>query len=443
MNKSEKKITVDFEKYVGKVKPFHSINNAPLIGTNPFMFHYLKDAGVPYSRLHDTGGIYGMNRYVDIENIFRDFNADPENPESYDFAFTDWLLEEITKQGTEPFFRLGASIENDHKIKAYRIFPPKDNLKWAKICEGIIKHYNHGWANGYHYDIRYYEIWNEPDNEPVIEDNPMWKGTKEQYFELYETASNYLKEKFPYIKIGGYASCGFYALYEEKVAKEAHVSARKEYFIEFFHDFLQYISSEEHKSPLDFFSWHSYDIYTKNCNSALYVRENLDNYGFTETESILNEWNPGIKRRGTESDACCISEMMCALHRTPVDMLMYYDGQVNGAYQGLFNPLTNDIFSAYYAIHSFNELYVLENEVYSVTDNDLPMLAACNGEIGKILIPNTSDKTIDLELELSDGWEVTDYRVLDGIKGLISTSIPEKLCVASNKLVMLECRKML
>ena len=27
-----KKITVNFEKYVGKIKPFHAINNAPLLG---------------------------------------------------------------------------------------------------------------------------------------------------------------------------------------------------------------------------------------------------------------------------------------------------------------------------------------------------------------------------------------------------------------------------
>jgi len=113
-------------------------------------------------------------------NIFRDFSADPENPDSYDFAFTDKLLAEITEQGTEPFYRLGATIENSHRIKAYHIFPPKDNLKWAKICEGIIKHYNHGFANGFHYGIKYWEIWNEPDNERNIEDNPMWKGTKEQ-----------------------------------------------------------------------------------------------------------------------------------------------------------------------------------------------------------------------------------------------------------------------
>ena len=27
----------------------------------------------------------------------------------------------------------------------------------------VIKHYNSGWANGYHYNIKYWEIWNEPD----------------------------------------------------------------------------------------------------------------------------------------------------------------------------------------------------------------------------------------------------------------------------------------
>lgn len=153
----------------------------------------------------------------------------------------------------------------------------------------------------------------------------------------------------------------------------------------------KYISSEEHKSPLDFFSWHSYDVYWKNCSSSLYVRKWLDEYGFAKTESILNEWNPGTRRRGTEADACYIAQMICALHRTPLDMLMYYDGQVDGAYEGLFNPLKNDVFPAYYAFHSFNELYVLGSEAYTETDDDIPVLAAVNGTEGKIIVPNASE----------------------------------------------------
>lgn len=435
-------IFIDFENTVGKIKPFHAVNNAPIIGVSNKLFHFLTEAGVPYSRLHDTGGRFGGFTFVDIENIFRDMSADPFDPDSYDFAFTDWLIAELVRCSTEPFFRLGATIENEHFINAYHIFPPKNNLKWAQICEGIIKHYNHGWANGYRYNIKYWEIWNEPDNEPLIEDNPMWKGTMDQYFALYETASNYLKERFPYIKIGGYASCGFYAL-NDVFEKKANSSDRTEYFITFFQEFLKFITSPEHLSPLDFFSWHSYADSENNRYYCDYVRRELDKYGLYGTESILNEWNPGTERRGTEADACYISEMILSLHDKPLDMLMYYDGQVDGLYQGLFDPIRSDIFPAYFAIHSFGELYRLENQAEIISDGILPILAAADGRMGKILTVNIKPETINLNLRLSDGWSFEKYRVLDGTEGLTETEIDfsGEIPIPPQKIVMIECKR--
>lgn len=432
-------IKINFDKIVGKIKPFHGIDNAPALGTSKELFHYLGEAGIPYSRLNDMGGMFGGGRYVDIANLFRDFNADPSLPESYDFAFTDWLFEQITGQGTQIFFRLGPSIENDQHIKAYYIYPPEDNLKWAKICEGIIKHYNYGWADGYHYDIKYWEIWNEPDNEPEIKDNQCWKGTKEQFFELYETAANYLKEKFPDLKIGGYASCGFYALtnfYE----KTANSSARTEYFLEFFHDFIDYITSPEHKSPLDFFSWHSYATSEHNKVWAEYVREYLDSHGLQDTESILNEWNPGVKRRGTQEDACYLTDMMLTMHKTPVDLLAYYNGEArNVIYGGVFDLITRDIFPAYYSLHSFNELYVLGNE--AETECDIPVLAATDGKIGKLLISNKTEAPLELDIDIPEGWKVKKLRVLDGKNGLIEVKYDEKLIVPPIKIAVVEFEK--
>jgi len=43
----------------------------------------------------------------------------------------------------------------------------------------VVMHYNKGWANGFTYGIKYFEIWNEPDF------SPFWAGTGEQYHELY------------------------------------------------------------------------------------------------------------------------------------------------------------------------------------------------------------------------------------------------------------------
>ena len=201
----------------GTVRPVHGVGQPPFAGMDFSKFRYLSEAGIPFSRLHDVGGYQGQNRFVDIPNIFRDFDADPALPENYDFAFTDKLMEALVAAGVEPYYRLGVTIENDAAIKAYRIHPPRDSLKWAKICEGIIRHYTEGWADGYRYGIRYWEIWNEPENGMQGDKpNMMWTGTMEEYFELYRVSTVYLKEKFPHLKFGGYAACGFYNILEVK-----------------------------------------------------------------------------------------------------------------------------------------------------------------------------------------------------------------------------------
>jgi len=396
------KINLNFDHVTGKIRPLHGVGNAPIMGASNRMFHYLGEAGIPYSRLHDTGGAFGGHVFVDIENIFRNFDADVNDPASYDFAFTDWLLKELNAQGVEPFYRLGATIENYHYLNAYHIYPPKDPHKWAEICSHIIAHYNEGWANGFHFGIKYWEIWNEPDNEPEIKDNPMWKGTMEQFFELYEVTANLLKSRYPDLKIGGYASCGFYAIDKEGrgVVKEANVSPRMQYFIDFAEAFFEYITSEEHKSPIDFFSWHSYADMERNVVFAKYARSLLDRYGLTETESILNEWNPGIKNRGLLKDAALISGMMLTMHeRSDVSVMTYYDGQVHGSYQGMFDPVKYVPFKAYYVFPAFNELYKLGNAVeISTSKSTVPALAAKGeGGIG-IMISNTNSKPEVCEL---------------------------------------------
>ena len=82
------------------------------MGINFDMIDYLKEANIPYSRLHDVGGPYGAFKFVDVPNIFRDFSADENDPASYDFAFTDLLVTALCERGVEPYFRLGVTIEN-------------------------------------------------------------------------------------------------------------------------------------------------------------------------------------------------------------------------------------------------------------------------------------------------------------------------------------------
>ena len=214
------RIQSNFNKICGKIKPMHAVGQPPMLGANTGYFSYLSDANIPYARLHDMGGYFGGSRFVDIPNVFPDFDADETKPESYDFEHTDYLIKELFKYGCEPIYRLGVTIENDvvSGFKPRRINPPSDYAKWARICEHIIRHYNEGWADGFEYGIKYWEIWNEPENsiwgDSKLPANMMWTGTDEDFFELYTIASKHLRACFgDTIKIGGYASSGLYALY--------------------------------------------------------------------------------------------------------------------------------------------------------------------------------------------------------------------------------------
>ena len=328
-------IIINKNEIVGKIKPMHCINNAPSFN-DEVLFETLTEAGIPYSRLHDTFELH-YDRLVDAPNVFPDFEADENDPASYDFAFTDVFMKNLFNAGVKPFYRLGVSIENYRAIKPYHIYPPKDYEKWARVCERIIMHYNEGWADGFRYNIEYWEIWNEPDNFPDAKDNQMWTGTAKEYIDLYVTTAKYLKKRFPDLKIGGYGSCGFYAVLEEKASGNAKISSRTGYFLDFFEQFLQRVKAES--VPLDFFSWHSYSGVESNVKYAEYCRTKLDEYGFEKTESILNEWNPGIMARGTINDSAAVASNMLALQNSSLDMLMYYDTKTDSAYCGLYNPL--------------------------------------------------------------------------------------------------------
>ena len=140
-----KRLNVDFTNIIGKIKPMHAVGQPPFLNPHHTThFKYLTDAAIPYSRLHDVGGLYGGNMYVDIPNIFRNFNADENDPDSYDFVFTDWLIGELMKAKCSPIFRLGVTIENFCEMNSYRLDPPSDFHKWARVCEHIVRHYNEG-----------------------------------------------------------------------------------------------------------------------------------------------------------------------------------------------------------------------------------------------------------------------------------------------------------
>ena len=424
-------ITVDLSKSIKKMKPMHGGGQPPVVSSaKPTHFHYLTEAGIPYSRLHDVGGSFGGGKYADIPNLFRNFDADENDPANYDFTFTDVLLEGLVEAGVEPYFRLGITIENAVKVKPYFVFPPKDYDKWARICEHVIRHYTEGWADGYHHKITYWEIWNEPDN------SQMWNGTAEEYYRLYHVAATHLKSKFPHLKFGGYASCGFYAIADGGNPWSTKPPEADMHWVNYFHGFMKYI--KEHNSPIDFFSWHSYAPTKNVAKMDAWLHEQLTAYGYPDLPTHLNEWDPYANELGTGHHAAEIAAMMIAMQHGYTDLCCIYDMRISNApYCPLFNPITSKPIHGYYSLVAFNTLYQLGTQAATTCDTEaLYVLAATDGNRHAMMISNLTGAWQELNIEGVD-LNGTRFHIIDNER-LLSWAPGNTKWLNNNSVLLIE-----
>ena len=58
------RIAVDVNNVIGKIKPMHAVGQPPFTGGFASIdfspMQILKDANIPYSRLHDVGGVFAV-----------------------------------------------------------------------------------------------------------------------------------------------------------------------------------------------------------------------------------------------------------------------------------------------------------------------------------------------------------------------------------------------
>ena len=280
------RVTVDFGREAGTIRRLNGGNVGPNLALGDIKgvgdgIAAFRELEVPLTRLHDIPIANPSMRLVDTHQVFGNFSADAQDPSNYYFEQTDDYIRSVRAAGSDVMYRLGTSIE--HSLNSYAAWPPKDYGKWADVCVNIIRHYNEGWADGHEWNIRYWEIWNEPD---IFK--PMWRGTFEDYCRLYEVTSNKIKARFPQVKVGGPAFANFHPGGKEELGRQ----------------FLAYC--RDHRCPLDFFSWHRYDrALPKIIEEPVKMRAIVDSYGFKDTELILDEWHywVGGFRKSTYSDS--------------------------------------------------------------------------------------------------------------------------------------------
>lgn len=427
-----REVAVDFSRVLGNFRPLHGLNNAPVGGRGgDGAIALFKQAAIPLCRLHDVP--HSGTHAVDIASIFPLAHADPDDPRNYTFARTDDYIQGILDTGAKIVYRLGSSIE--HSPRKYDVNPPADPSKWARVCVNIIRHYNEGWADGFHHDIRYWEIWNEPDLGPAT-----WTGTPQQFFELYAVAAKAIKRHNPKLMVGGPGLAGN---------------------MEFLDDFLTACS--ESRAPLDFLSWHQYTANPLAVgDKATNVRRALDKHGFPRAESHLNEWHffngdwkrlradPAYAKRlfeelnGTRG-ATFAAATMALLQDRPVDVANYYTGDTTR--WGLFDTsgLPHKTYFAFRAFHEFSrDARRIACAGNSEVRSDIVAAALSNdGKSARILVCNLGEESRAYHIHLhSPPWKTSvevdtwaldsehDFTRLPSARLAAGTSVLEATCPA-------------
>ena len=430
-----KVINVDFEKKCGKLKPLFGMNGGPRSGGYDLPIDFseeFSELSVPFVRTASMAGEYGLNQFINIHCIFPDFNADEEDEESYNFLPTDLYLSTIKECGADIFFRLGESPE-PYKRKLFAKCPA-DKLKWARICEHIIMHYNEGWADGFKLGIKYFEIWSGADRVECFSDS------MKDFFELYAITALHLREKFPKIKIGGYGMSGFYG------QNRLNATEEQKTFVPYMQKFLNYI--REREAPLDFFTWccHTSNPEELSMHSK-YARNYLDTAGYKRAKSIIADYNTAENgdniiafREGFPSE---IVASMIVAQRSPVDIMFYSTSDITSGSNGLFSMddyKSPHRYAAFHTVSIFSKLYKLGTVVETTGDypKEIYSIAALDKDEGGLMVVTRNHTgKIEIQLKGSEYSTCTVTKVISGgerAKGAIYRS--ENIKINKNRLVL-------
>lgn len=418
-------VRVNFGNLRGEVMPLHGLCGSPLFdGGN--LTNYYREMDVPFVRLHRTLSD-GAGAFVDVSRVFPVFELNENDAENYDFSYTDNLVAAAVACGAQVIYRLGESPDPSGICRTAR--PPRYVSKWAKICVHIIRHYNDGWANGFHYGIRRWEIWNEPDLYLSDGRCPSFaNGSPEQAHALYAAAATAIKAYDKSLLVGGmsFAGCG-------EMAK----------------NFLTLC--EQEKTPLDFLSFHAL---TTNPEQIVFTArdfaERAAACGYPNLPLYLCEWNYfGLEypfavsardiaenREGKYSEKAkelfdglsgCIGASFCVaamtrMQASGVQAACYFDAQPASRFCGLFDRFGNPQ-KPYYAFLAYASLYRMGNcaETRCVGDGIYAMAArSTDGKHMGILLSSFRGGGTELLIEglPTDHVCVAKLCLLDGTRNL-------------------------
>lgn len=208
-------------------------------------------------------------RYVRFHGLFHDdmfiLRTDEEGRRYYTFQYVDDLFDRLLDAGVRPFVELGFSPGPLAREKATTFWwgahgsPPVDTEAWQELITTTVQH----WVDRYGADevaTWYFEVWNEPNL------GPFFRGTRSEYFALYEATVQAVRAVHPGLRVGGPATSNFvpdgrFAGETEDLSQHAVVAKAEdldalEWRPVWVEEFLSYC--QERRLPVDFVSCHPY-----------------------------------------------------------------------------------------------------------------------------------------------------------------------------------------
>ena len=388
---SHHSFAVNLNQSIGSFKHLTSSNlDAGSISSPYNVVSESHNAGIDMVRTHD------YHTAFDMHVVFPDTSRNPLDPTAYDFHTTDSIVATILNSNFNIYYRLGESFE----MTPIYNHPPADMEKWSQVALQIVKHYNDGWNNGFHLNIKYWEIWNEPDIPQF------WSGTAAQYAHLYSLTASKIKAFDPSSKVGGPTLANFC----------------NSSFVKTFLDTIM-----QNNIPLDFFVYHVYQIMNPYNYRVFnqFAEEKLATYGLNNTEIYISEWNPYIvsfsvpSLWGNDSTALNAATTISAinyLQDSEIDKMFRYD--TRSWYFGMFSVDRTPKASAM-ALYALNSLMSNADRISTVGSDSCGTTIIAgqkNDNSVEVIIANNSSVENGYQLQFnnmlaSDLYQYTIYRI--------------------------------
>ena len=428
-------LSADFSTETGKVRrELHSSGYAPKIASNGNITEQIKELNFDYTRTHDLALINPGQRVVDQHFIFPLMHLDAKDPKNYYFKATDHLLKLSRDAGLKIFYRLGTSIEHSGPKIHFNSLIPDDFEKVAETFAATIRHYNKGWADGFNWDIKYWEIWNEPDGhnnmwclpdgdggvgdtpEAIKKDRLAREERRSTLFaKFFVTCLKRIKSEFPDIKVGGPALCYMNEKYFTKLLKAC---------------------KDENIAP-DFISWHYYGSSPNELIKwADKARSLCDSFGFTNCELIVNEWHylgsygwgglrssePKVQKKTWEGPAshngidssCFTLTTLSRLQTSKYSQAFFYGCRHTGAW-GYMDGSKNK-YKIWYALKLFGEIMKNCTTLCNSTcENKVTTLATktFDGKEGWLLVSDYRGKNNTITIDVKGVKSISSAIILD------------------------------